>query len=682
MNINNFPSDLLEKKEKLATAVAQLKTEFVALDGVIDEIADLMLPWWLFPDSQLRPTIINLWGMTGSGKTALIRRLAETMSYDHALLRFDMGEFGTSGTFLKYILSNQLSQFNDKAPILLFDEFQFAKTLDEGGREANNIALRAIWDLLDSGIINVESSSNVYYIGRAYRAVKLIERCMSQGVVIKKGRIVEGAEVVKSMFGDFVMGYYDGSVDRSEGVEPYKDEEYFLTDHFCTGIYEVRPGPYHTYKDIVDLIEEMNSLQELVDFIRKTVQDEEKPKSMNLSHSLIFVVGNLDEAFYMSSNINPDISPDEFYRNTKKINIADVKFALQRRFRNEQIARLGNNHIIYHAFRSSDYYKYIDMSLSKLSATVQEKYGFEFSWDDSIREIIFKEGVFPTQGVRPVMSTIRNLVESYVSKLILHLVENKMSEVDKIHWGYRNNRYWFDFEGGKKGAKSQWSLPVTLKINSLRQSKSDDLQSQVAVHESGHAILCMFATGLLPEYVITRTVDSESQGFTYIRFPEDIASYRLMRDQITIFLGGYLAEKLLFGAENTSTGVSDDLRRVSELSQQCLREYGMGGDPVKINNHSYGGNPFQYTFSEELEAKALELVKTCEARGQEILETHRDLLLDMSKYLSSHSRLDKAQMRRMAYRYFEQKGLERVKFISNTEYYGFKKQLEGMRRTE
>ena len=60
---------ILKKKTSLAKAVIQLKKEFVGLDGIIDELSDTILPWWLFPENQLRPLIINLWGMTGSGKT-------------------------------------------------------------------------------------------------------------------------------------------------------------------------------------------------------------------------------------------------------------------------------------------------------------------------------------------------------------------------------------------------------------------------------------------------------------------------------------------------------------------------------------------------------------------------------------------------------------------------------------
>jgi putative ribosome biogenesis GTPase RsgA len=66
---------ILEKKEKLSALKAQLKLEFIGLEQIIDEVIDLAMPWFLFPDAQLRPTIINMWGLTGSGKTALVNRI-------------------------------------------------------------------------------------------------------------------------------------------------------------------------------------------------------------------------------------------------------------------------------------------------------------------------------------------------------------------------------------------------------------------------------------------------------------------------------------------------------------------------------------------------------------------------------------------------------------------------------
>jgi hypothetical protein len=47
------------KKEILLQAVAQLKEEFVGIDGIIDELSDIILPWWLFPENQFKTGYAN-----------------------------------------------------------------------------------------------------------------------------------------------------------------------------------------------------------------------------------------------------------------------------------------------------------------------------------------------------------------------------------------------------------------------------------------------------------------------------------------------------------------------------------------------------------------------------------------------------------------------------------------------
>ena len=53
---------LIEKKKRIETITVQVKERFIGLDNVIDEIMSLMMPWYLFPEAQLRPTVVNLWG--------------------------------------------------------------------------------------------------------------------------------------------------------------------------------------------------------------------------------------------------------------------------------------------------------------------------------------------------------------------------------------------------------------------------------------------------------------------------------------------------------------------------------------------------------------------------------------------------------------------------------------------
>lgn len=67
------------------------------------------------------------------------------------------------------------------------------------------------------------------------------------------------------------------------------------------------------------------------------------------SRLLIFVCGNLDEMYedIATSVDDCDSNADIFHALTSKLSVIDVKRALNQRFKPEQVARLGNEHVIY-----------------------------------------------------------------------------------------------------------------------------------------------------------------------------------------------------------------------------------------------------------------------------------------------------------------------------------------------
>ena len=668
---------ILKKKKSLAKAVIQLKKEFVGLDGIIDELSDTILPWWLFPENQLRPLIINLWGMTGSGKTALIKRLSELLNYHKQLLRFDMGEFGTASSFLKYTLTRQLIQFSEMSPIIVLDEFQFAKTKDEQGKEVNNTSLRIIWDLLDSGQLTYEPDGNSYYLTRAKKVTKLLEAAFKNGIEVKKGIIQGDNNDLADILIAYNFGYQDSAVDRSDDKVPFQKNETLISDTFCTGIYEMNNAKFTDWREIANDIKSLPNLSAINKYIQDVLEDEYAFKTMDLSKSLIFVVGNLDEAFSMSNNINPDIDADEFRRFTLKINISDIKTALQTRFRNEQIARLGNNHLIYHAFSHKNFEKLITMHLNQIGKISEEKFNLKLKFTNAVKDLLYSEGVFPTQGVRPIISTIRNLIESNITKIVLHISEANLQNVDLILWDFDQDNFVINFISNEKTIDKK-SFLVVQKINSLRKSAKNDLQAIVAVHESGHTIASMFLAGVIPEYVITKTVDSESNGFAYIILPEEIITYRLLKDQIKIGLGGYLAEKFIFGSESNTTGVRGDLEKITMNAHQMIRDFGMGGKPYKMNIHQYGGNSYQFTYDEMLEKESKKIIEDCIIEVNKCFLEHKTFLLILSKFLSENSRINKEEIEKMAQDYFKKNNITPFKFVDKDSYYDFKSKLEAM----
>src|SRR5690554_6899887 len=107
--------EVLKKQEVLQQAKQTLKQEFIGIDNVIDDVVDTISSWYLFPDLQEKPLIINHWGLTGVGKSSLVNRLATLLEFDKQYYHFDLGEDGQS----EYAVKQQLERItNMKTDIL------------------------------------------------------------------------------------------------------------------------------------------------------------------------------------------------------------------------------------------------------------------------------------------------------------------------------------------------------------------------------------------------------------------------------------------------------------------------------------------------------------------------------------------------------------------------------------
>ncbi len=343
MNTTNRHKELIAKKQKLQEITSVLKNRFLGLDGIIDEVISLLMPWYLFPEAQMRPTVINLWGLTGSGKTALVKSIVELLGYHRLYTHLDMGEFESdSASWIKNIFTEDLEFFHQHPALISLDEFQFARTVDANGTELGKDKLRVIWDLLDSGKIDYIPRSSTYYLFRADNCLKRLGKATKSGVTIQNGEVTNGLENFLKIFDGF---YFDDRDRHNEAM----GKNYFLSLDFMEGIIGLLDSTETIRDDIRQRIKS-SSLEELRKLLSEAMHARPAIRQLDLSHSLIFVLGNLDEAYKMSQNMNPDISADDFHEETSKITIAHIKRALRKRFRPEQIARLGNNHIIYRSF--------------------------------------------------------------------------------------------------------------------------------------------------------------------------------------------------------------------------------------------------------------------------------------------------------------------------------------------
>jgi ATP-dependent Zn protease len=214
-----------------------------------------------------------------------------------------------------------------------------------------------------------------------------------------------------------------------------------------------------------------------------------------------------------------------------------------------------------------------------------------------------------------------------------------------------------------------------LKLNELRKPDNDDVQMHTAVHESGHAIIAALALRILPSIVVTKTVSSTCDGFCRINMPEKMTTKGVIRKRIMVALSGFLAEKMIFGDENTSMGVDNDIERATELANQAIKEYGMGSDPIRIHVQTLDTNDYFFN-KEKYEEQAMGLIKECMAEAETLLLRNKLLLLKMSQYLTEHSVIREQAIGEMVKYYGIEPWLRTEGFMSKDNFYNFKRMVQ------
>jgi len=104
---------------------------------------------------------------------------------------------------------------------------------------------------------------------------------------------------------------------------------------------------------------------------------------------------------------------------------------------------------------------------------------------------------------------------------------------------------------------------------------SEDEKRVIAYHEAGHAVVMRMLPNCDPVYKVSIVSRGMALGIT-MHLPED-DRYLMRRskftDDMAALLGGRAAEQIVFG--DITTGASNDLERVTDMSRSMVTRYGM-----------------------------------------------------------------------------------------------------------
>jgi len=189
---------------------------------------------------------------------------------------------------------------------------------------------------------------------------------------------------------------------------------------------------------------------------------------------------------------------------------------------------------------------------------------------------------------------------------------------------------------------------------------SEKRKSLVAYHEAGHALV----GALMPDYDPVQKISiiprGRAGGLTWFTPSEDrmdsgLYSRSYLQNQMAVALGGRIAEEIIFGEEEVTTGASNDLQQVARVARQMVMRFGMSDrlGPVALGRQQ--GNMFlgrdiasERDFSEETAAavddEVRNLVEQAYRRAKAVLVDNRPVLNRLAEMLIERETVDAEEL--------------------------------------
>jgi len=625
-------SHIKKKQRRLKEAAKELKRHFVGLDHIIDKIIKDIETWYVMPELLTRPVIICLWGPTGVGKTDLVRRLTKLLKFSNRYCEIEITNKGSSGypynNNVGAILSSNPNIQSGSPSIILLDEIQNFRTKDDHGHEILDYKFRDMWTLLSDGKLPFEADLD-YIMQLLWEYEKRIKKAQTADATPPE----ENSKKTKTYtLKRSIQHPPSHFLDDDEGVDDDEEWSYYTLKHFKKSLRLEEPleeiALWDDFKKKAVLTSRIND--------NKLLYEEE-----DYAKSLIFVSGNLDEAYSFAQEADEaDVNADIFHDLSLKINILDIKRSLGNRFKPEQIARFGNTHVIYPSLSQKSYEVIIKRKIAEITNRIQKNHGIKVEIDESVNKLIYDNGVFPTQGVRPVFSTISEILESLMPRFLLQaLIRNE----SLLTISYYNNIICADI----KGHTVRYSYKGILDSLKIERNKNLDRKILTSVHEAAHAVVYAILFKLSPPQIVSTPASHEVEGF--ICTHTICGAKTMIEDKICVWLAGAEGERLVFGESNRTWGGRWDLREASSEAAKMVRQSGMDHISSWVNSED-GDEPCNTDF-EGTNSFIENIIRESTVRTANILRNNLPLYTEVIDALIAQNKLSPDEFKAICKKY-------------------------------
>ena len=181
---------------------------------------------------------------------------------------------------------------------------------------------------------------------------------------------------------------------------------------------------------------------------------------------------------------------------------------------------------------------------------------------------------------------------------------------------------------------------------------SEKEKELTAYHEAGHALVGIYVPGNDPLHKVTIIPRGRALGIT-MNLPERdrySETKKEMGAKIAMMFGGRVAEEIVFGKENVSSGAANDIKQATDKARSMVTEWGMSN---KLGPQRYNDNEEEVFLghsvaqrknvsdatAELIDQEVKEIIEAGQRKAREVLTENRDSLDRLAKALLEHETL-------------------------------------------
>jgi len=168
----------------------------------------------------------------------------------------------------------------------------------------------------------------------------------------------------------------------------------------------------------------------------------------------------------------------------------------------------------------------------------------------------------------------------------------------------------------------------------------------VAFHEGGHALVAMYTPGAMPVHKATIMPRGQALGMVAQLPEKDELSWtkKQLFARLDVAMGGRVAEELIFGQDNVTSGASSDIEGATRVAQAIVMRFGMSEKVGPVLHREEDLPKLSPETRQLIESEVKVILEAAKKRAETLLTQHNAELHLLAKALLEHETLTKEEI--------------------------------------